>query len=110
MPGLSREGGQQQAGRGGGDADFHHEARPTAVHQPPQQRAEHRGDDEAERESARGHAALPAELIEDRRKEQRESRARVDADGHRDEDDGDDEPAVEEGQAAGELFDQAGGS
>src|SRR5207249_4277315 len=53
----------------------------------------------AEGERARGHAALPAELVEDRREEQREGGPRVDADGHGDEGHGHDQPAVEEGQS-----------
>jgi hypothetical protein len=41
-------------------------------------------------------AMRPAELVDDRRKEQRKGGAGVDAEGHRDEGHGYDHPAVEE--------------
>ena len=41
--------------------------------------------------------------VEDRRKQQRESGTRVDADAHRDKGDGDDDPAVEEWEAHGQY-------
>jgi hypothetical protein len=84
-----------------------HEARPATVHEPAKQRAQHGGDDEAEGERTGGHAALPSELVEDRGKEQRESRACVHADRHGQEDNPDDDPPVVERQAPCEPFDQA---
>src|SRR2546426_4030087 len=54
------------------------------------------------------YAPLPAELVEDRREEQREGGARVGPHANRDEGDGDDDPAVEEGQCQRIRF--AGGS
>ena len=62
------------------------------------------GDQEAEREGTGGDAALPAELVDDRRKEQRERRARIDADRHGDERYRDDRPAVEEGKPHRGIF------
>src|SRR5579883_524663 len=45
-----------------------------------------------------GDAAVPAEFVEDRRKQQRERGAGIDADGHRHKGDADQQPAVEERQ------------
>src|SRR6185437_5285759 len=59
------------------------------------QRTHHYGDHEAERERARGDSPLPAKLGQDRRIEQRKCSACVNPDPHRDEGDGDDDPAVE---------------
>ena len=56
-----------------------HEARAVAVDQPADERAEHRRDQEAEGERAGGQAAVPAELVDERRQQQREGRARRDA-------------------------------
>src|SRR6266478_4319570 len=56
-------------------------------------------DEEPERKGAGGDAAVPAELVQDRREEEREGRARVDADAHRDERGRDEQPAIVEGQA-----------
>src|SRR6185312_1286729 len=75
---------------------LHHRARTGAIHQTADQRAHEARYDKTEGEGARSDAALPAELVQDRREEQRERGARVDADPHRDEGDGDDDPAVEE--------------
>ena len=95
MPGLAGERRQQQARAHQRDAQLHHHARAGAIHDAAERRAQHRRDEEAEREGAGRDAALPAELVEDRRKQQRESRARIDADAHGDEGDGDDHPAIE---------------
>ena len=59
---------------------------------------------EVEGERTGGDAALPSELANDRRKEQRERGARVDADRHGDERHRDDQPAVEEGKTHRETF------
>src|SRR5207245_1323289 len=75
------------------------DSRTAAIHQPTDQRAEDRRDEKAERERARGHAALPPELVEDRREEERERGTGVDADRHGDEAGGHDDPAVEDGRA-----------
>ena len=99
VPGLAHQGGQHQPGRHEADAHLQHHPRPAAVHQPAEGRAQHRRDEKPERERAGRHPALPAELVEDRREEQGEGGARVDADAHGDEDDAHDDPAVEEGQA-----------
>src|SRR5262249_17807362 len=56
-------------------------------------------DEKAEGERAGRHTPVPAELVEDGRKEQRERRARVDAEPHGDEDDSHDDPAVIKAQA-----------
>src|SRR2546426_3809287 len=61
------------------------------------------------KENAPGrYAPLPADLVEDRREDQREGGARVAPHAHRDEGDGYDDPAVEEGQCQRIRF--AGGS
>ena len=52
----------------------------------------------ADREGAGDRRPVPAELVEDRREEQREGGPRVDPDRHRDERHRHDHPAVEEGQ------------
>ena len=65
------------------------------------------GNQEAERKGAGGDAAFPSELVDDRRKEQRERGARVDADRHGDEGHGDDDPAVKEGQPHQRTFRRA---
>src|SRR5438034_461933 len=64
--------------------------------------AQDRRDEKAEGECAGRHAPLPAELVEDRREEQREGGACVDAHAHGDEGDGHDDPAVEEGRTQGD--------
>jgi hypothetical protein len=51
-----------------------------------------------------GDAAIPSELADDRRKEQRERRPRIDADRHGDERHHDDQPAVEEGKMHWGIF------
>src|SRR5207237_8610432 len=76
----------------------HDRARAWPAHQPAQYGAEDRRGQEPERERAGREPARPAELVENRRKHQRERRARVDADAHRYERDGDDHPAVERRQ------------
>ena len=98
MPGLCRQRRQQQPSRHQRDAEFHHRARAGAIHQPADQRADGAGNHEAERERAGRDPALPAELVDDRRKEQRKRGARVDPDRHGDERHRDDDPAVEEGK------------
>src|SRR5262249_61002295 len=80
-----------------GGAETQARARPPPIDQAAEHRAESPGDQEPERECAGGEPARPAELVEDRRKQQRENRARVDADAHRDERDGTDDPAEEHG-------------
>ena len=99
MPGLRRQRRQQQPSCHQRHPKLHHPARTKPVHHPADQGTDGRGDHEAEREGPRGDAALPAELIDDRRKEQRERGARIDADRHGHEGDDDDDPAVEEGKA-----------
>ena len=64
------------------------------------ERGDQRRDEEPKREHAGDHAAFPAELIEDRRKQERERRAGVDADRHGDEGRRDDDPAVEDRRCA----------
>src|SRR6185436_7686289 len=66
------------------------------VHEPAQPGRERRGDYEADGERARGEPALPAELVENGREEERERGSRVDPDGHGDEGGGHHHPAVEE--------------
>jgi hypothetical protein len=98
MPWLRRQRRQQQTACHQRDAQFHHGAGTEPIHQAADQRAYAGGNHEAERESARGDAALPAELIDDRRKEQRKRGAGVDADRHGDERRRDDDPTVKEGK------------
>src|SRR5947209_5763090 len=62
------------------------------------QRADSAGNQKAEGERARRYAALPAELIDDGRKEQRKRGAGIDADRHGDERHDNDDPAIEEGK------------
>ncbi len=98
MPWLRRQRREQQPAAHQRDAELHHRARTEAIHHAPDQRTDGTRYHEAERESARGDAALPSELGNDRRKEQRERRPRIDADRHGDERHDDDQPAVEEGK------------
>jgi len=95
MPGRRHERSQAEAGADHHDAEQHDGSRPAPVDQPAENRAENPRDQEPEREGAGGEPAPPPELVEDRRKQKREHRARVDADAYRDEGDGDDDPAVE---------------
>ena len=103
MPRLLRERRQQQPGGHQGDARLHHQAWPGPVHQAADQRTEDGRNHEAEREGARRHAALPAELAEDGRKQQGKGGADVDADAHADEDDSNDQPTVKEGRRMEEV-------
>jgi hypothetical protein len=57
----------------------------STVHEPTEERAEQRRDQEAKRERAGGDAARPAKLVEDRREQERERGAGVHAHAHRDE-------------------------
>src|SRR5207302_10217320 len=79
-------------------AQHEHDSRPTAIHQAAKGGAQNGGDEKAEGECTGRYAPLPTELVEDRREEQREGGARIDPHAHRDEGDGHDDPAVEEGQ------------
>jgi len=97
MPGLRGQRRQQQPSPHQRDAKLHHRARTVPVHQASDQRTDDSGYHEAERKRAGGDAALPAEFADDRRKEQRERGARIDADRHGDENHADDQPAVEKG-------------
>ena len=106
MPRFAGQRREQEACRHHYHAQLHHGARSRAVHQAAHQRAEDRRDHEAERKGAGRHAALPAELIDDRCEQERERRARIHADPHRHEGDRDDDPAVEEGEAHGGLSDR----
>ena len=96
MPGLRRQRREQQAAAHQRDAEFHHRARTEAIHHAPDQRTDGTGNHEAKGKRARGDAAIPSELADDRRKEQRERRPRIDADRHGDERHRNDQPAVEE--------------
>lgn len=98
MPGLRRQRRQQQSAAHQRDPDLHHRARTVAVHHPADQRTDDAGNHEAEGKRAGGDAAFPAELADDRRKEQRERGPRIDADRHGHERHRDDGPAVEEGK------------
>src|SRR5262249_43178895 len=57
---------------------------PTAIHQAADAGAQGRRDEEAKRKRPSRHASLPAELVENRREEQRKGGARVDAQAHSD--------------------------
>jgi hypothetical protein len=61
--------------------------------------AEDGRDDEAEREGSGRKAAIPFELIDQRRHQQGERSSTCDPDRHRHKGDGDDDPALEEGQS-----------
>ena len=103
MPGLGDECGEVEAGGDQHRAERDHQARAITIDQgADQRRVEHRGE-EADGEGRRGGAARPAELVQDRRVEQRKRGPRIDRDAHRDEGHGDHHPAVEERQAAGEF-------
>src|SRR2546428_676883 len=108
MPRLGHRRGQQQPGGHEPPAQLDHDSRPTGIHQAAKGGAQNGGDEKAEGECTGRYAPLPAELVEDRREEQREGGARVDPHAHRDEGDGHDDPAVEEGQCQRIRF--AGGS
>jgi hypothetical protein len=90
MPGRAGARSQPEAGAHEGHAEQHDGARPAPVHEPAEERTEKCRDEEPEREGAGGDAARPAELVEDRREQEREGGPRVDADAHGDERDRDD--------------------
>ena len=98
VPGQLGERRQEQARRHQADAELHHRARADPVHHAAQHRAQDRRHHEAEGERPGGDTAIPAKLLQDRRKQQGKGCARVDADAHRHEHDGDDQPAVIEGE------------
>ena len=98
LPRLLHQRRQQQSGADQHHAQLVHDQRATPIHQPAKRWAHDRRDDEAERECAGRRAAIPAELVEDRREQQRERGARIHRHAHGDEDDGDDHPAIEERQ------------
>ena len=102
VPGLVDQRGEQQSDRHQAHAQLHHDPRAVAIHQAAEQGAQNCRNEETERERTRRHAAFPAELIEDRREQQRKRGARADTHAHRHERDGDDHPAVEERQAPGD--------
>jgi len=104
VPDLRGERRQQQAAGHQQHPAFHHHARPEPIHHAADQRAKDGGDDKAERERSCREAAFPVKFIDDRRKEQREGRARIHADGHRHEGDDHDHPAVEEARAHGSAI------
>jgi hypothetical protein len=104
MPWLRRQRRQQQPAAHQRDAKLHHPARTEAIHHAADQRTDDGGYYKAERERTRGKASLPPELTDDRRKEQRERRPRIDADRHGDEGHRNDQPAVEEGKMHGGPF------
>ena len=99
LPWLMHQCCQQQSGAHQHRADLNHQPRSAQIHQPPDHRRDDRGHQKPEREGAGGHAALPAELVEDRRKQQRKGGAGVDPDRHRHKGDRDQQPAVKERQA-----------
>ena len=96
MPGLGRQRRQQHAARHQGDAEFHHDTGAGAIHQAADQRTDGAGNQEAERKRPRRDPAFPAELVDDRRKEQRKRGAGIHPDRHGDESHADDDPAVKE--------------
>src|SRR5262249_9743979 len=82
-------------------AHLDHHPRPMAVHQAADKGTEARRDDEPKRECPGRRAPLPAKLVEDRWKQQRKGRARIDTQAHGDAGDGHDDPAVEDGETLG---------
>ncbi len=68
--------------RGGRGADRNDKSRPPPVHQHPDHGRQHHRRQKANRERRRRHAPLPAELIENWRKQKRESGPDVDRDCH----------------------------
>ncbi len=99
VPWLLDGRGKEQASRHQQHAGQDHEARPAGIHDAADDRAQDRRDQEAEREGSGGKAAIPAELVDQRRHQQRERGPRGHADRHRHERDADDQPAVIERQA-----------
>jgi PAS domain S-box-containing protein len=98
LPRLVRESRQQQAGAHRGDPDLDHHQRSAPVHQPPDPGRDQRRHQKPERERARRHSPVPAELREDGREQQREGGAGIDPDRHRDKRDPHQQPAIEERQ------------
>ena len=80
-------------------AGQNHDARPTHVQDAPDHRAYDRRHQKTEREGAGGEAAIPAELIDQRRHQQGERGPGGHAQGHRHKRDADDHPAVIKRQA-----------
>jgi hypothetical protein len=80
------------------DTASDHDARAIPIHQSAGDRAQGCGDEKAEREGAGNETSIPPELIDKRRQQQRECRARGHTDRHRHERDADDQPPVVERQ------------
>ena len=99
LPWFLHQRRQQQSRTDQDHPQFIHDQRAALVHQPAKRWAHDCRHDEAEREGAGRRAAIPAELVEDRREQQGECGARIHRHAHGDEDDGHDDPAIEERQA-----------
>ena len=101
MPGAGGQRRQQEPGAHQDRAEFHDRAGTETVHHASDQRTHDAGDDEAEGEGPGGDASVPLEFGENGREQEGERGARVYADAHGDEGDGDDDPAVEDAWAQG---------
>jgi hypothetical protein len=99
LPRLARQGREQQPRGHRDDADLDNQPRPAPVDHPADKRRDQRREQKAERKHARRDAAIPAEILQHWRVEQREGGPRVDPDRHRHKRDADQHPAVEERQA-----------
>src|SRR5256886_8318279 len=69
VPGTAHERGQEQADPDEADARLDHQPRAAPVHEATEQWAERGRDEESERKGAGGDAAVPAELVQERRGE-----------------------------------------
>ena len=103
VPGLRGQRGQNQPPARDHDADERHPAWATRIHEPAKRWAQKSRDQKAERKGAGRHAAIPAELLQDGRKEEREGRACIDAHRHGDEHHRHHDPSIEKRQSGSEA-------
>jgi hypothetical protein len=69
LPRLTNQNRQEQARPHHGDAELDHQSRTPKIHQPSDTGGDQGRNQKPEREGACGHAAIPAELVEDRREQ-----------------------------------------
>ena len=99
VPWVTDSGGQHHPATDQDHAERHNDPGPHAVHQHPQQRCDEGGSHEAHRKGAGCDPALPPKLGHQGWEEERERRAGIDPNPHRDKGDRHDDPAVKKGPA-----------
>jgi hypothetical protein len=99
VPRLRDQRGECHAAADEDDPEAQHPPRALLVHEHAEERRADGRDHESDRERAGREPAIPAELVEDRRVQQRERGPRVDADSHGDKRHRHHDPTVEEGKS-----------